>query len=498
MLLANLSFERKLQEDMSVFYADPYSYVMYAFPWGVKGTLLEEEEGPDQWQCDGLEAICEDITNNPYDAVRHATSSGHGVGKTAMVAWIVLWAMSTRPHLSGVVTANTFSQLNTKTWRELAVWHKLAINRHWFEWTAKKFCHVDHPETWFVAAEPNSEKNSEAFAGRHAKYVVQIYDEASAIPDPIWEVSEGATTTDRSIWLTYGNPTRNTGRFKSCFTTDAKRWRTRKVDSRTSKLTNKKLLEEWRESYGEDSDFFKVRVLGEFPRTTTMQFIAEADVETAIARKLPFEAYGLQPLVMGVDIARGGDEEGPLGDYGGDENVIVMRRGKKVTYLESFPGRGNLMHVVRKIQEVIKEHKPSNVFVDEAGLGYGVVDRLRELGYQIIGVNARKDPDDLKVYYDKRIEMWDRLRKWLYDADLPDDTKLKQELITPQFGHTTLRKRGELLILEKKKHTRSELGRSPDRADALAHTFYYEIASRSALSADNYDEGYYEPDEADL
>ena len=127
--------------------------------------------------------------------------------------------MSTRPHLSGVVTANTMSQLSTKTWRELALWYKRLINRHWFKWSATKFWHVEHPETWAVHATPNSEHNSEAFAGLHAKYVLMIFDEASAIPDKIWEVAEGALTDSDTeiIWLAFGNPTRSTGRFRECF-----------------------------------------------------------------------------------------------------------------------------------------------------------------------------------------------------------------------------------------------------------------------------------------
>src|SRR5688572_1977780 len=187
--LTNEEFEDGLLQDMERFYDDPYGFVMYAFEWG-KGEL-EDSNGPDTWQTDQLKRIRDHLQGNPDANLREAIASGHGIGKTAQVAWLVLWAMSTRPHLSGVVTANTMTQLNTKTWRELALWWKRAINRHWFKWSATKFWHVDHAETWYTSAEPNTEHNSQAFAGRHSKYKIIIFDEASTIPGKIYEVTEG-------------------------------------------------------------------------------------------------------------------------------------------------------------------------------------------------------------------------------------------------------------------------------------------------------------------
>ena len=253
-------WDADLTEDIAEFYDDPLGFVYYAFEWGE--GLLEGFDGPDKWQSEQLVRIGEKFQNDPETTIREAVASGHGIGKSALVAWIILWAMSTRPHLNGVITANTTTQLSTKTWRELALWHKRSINQHWFTWTATKFFHKQHPETWFCAAIPNTEHNSEAFAGLHAQHVLVLYDEASGIPDIIWEVTEGALTTPRAMWFVYGNPTRNTGRFRSCFAEDSRRWTNHQIDSRTAKMTNKKELQEWLEVYGEDSDFFRVRVKG--------------------------------------------------------------------------------------------------------------------------------------------------------------------------------------------------------------------------------------------
>ena len=478
MTIAALTAERKLQQDIAGFYEDPRGYVMYAFPWGEPGTPLEDETGPDIWQIDFMESIRDAIMADPLEPMRFATASGHGIGKTAQTAWIVDWYISTRAHSMTKVTANTSTQLRSTTWRELAHWHNLMINKHWFEWSATKFKHVDYENDWYAEAIPNTEKSSESFAGHHDFHMLTIFDEGSAIPDKIWEVAETAQTTPRSMFMVFGNPTRSIGRFKTSFTTDAARWNLMKVDSRNSKLTSKKLIEEWRQAYGEDSDFFRVRVLGEFPTTTTMQLIAEDKIDNAMSREIPEDAYRFMPLTMGVDVARGGDVDTGGGDYGGDMNVIALRRGRKLLMMEEFPGMGDILHVVRKVKDYINEHRPDIVYCDSVGNAAGVVDVLRNQGFDIVGVNAHTLPDKKEVYFDKRIEMWDRMKRWMETADMTNvqSRQLKEELVAAQFGHTRLQSRGELLILEKKKHITASLGRSPDKADALSHTFWDEVA----------------------
>ena len=211
---ASSRIDDALIEDIAGFYADPLGFVRYAYPWGEPG-LLEREPGPDEWQTSFLRKLGEKIAQglSIEGAIRMAIASGHGIGKTALIAWLVQWFMSTREFPQIVVTASTQSQLSSKTWREVAKWHRLLINRHWFNWTATKFAHVRYPETWFAAAIPWSENNADAFAGTHEKYVLIIYDEGNAIADRIWDTTEGALTTPGAIWLAFGNYTKNTGRF---------------------------------------------------------------------------------------------------------------------------------------------------------------------------------------------------------------------------------------------------------------------------------------------
>jgi hypothetical protein len=459
-VMTDAEFESALLDDMARFYDDPLGFVYYAFQWGV--GELSESDGPDVWQRDFLDAIGKKLRADPDANIREATASGHGIGKTAVTAWLCLWAMSTRAHLSGVVTANTMSQLSTKTWRELALWYKRAINRHWFKWSATKLWHVKDPETWFISAEPNTEHNSEAFAGRHAKYKIIIFDEASAIPDKIWEVTEGAMTDPRSIWCVFGNPTKNTGRFKDCFEHDKKRWGTRHIDARTSKMTNKAEFEEWIEAYGIDSDFVRVRILGQFPRFGAMQFISTEMVDRAMLGEIPYEAWCLLPIVFGVDVAR----------YGDDKSCIAVRQGRKLHEMRKYREL-NTMQLAAEIVACMKDYGAvAAVFVDGVGVGAGVVDRLQMLGHPVVEVCGGETAFDEVTHYNKTAEMWYRMREWLKGADLPSkDSELRLALIGREYYFDDK----ERIRLERKKDMKKRGLASPDEGDALAHTFAEEL-----------------------
>ena len=469
--LSQAEYESELADDLAEFYDDPLGFVMYAFPWGVKGGELEEFDGPDTWQEEQMLRVAEQIQENPRKTIRESIASGHGIGKSTEVAWIILWAMSTRPHLNGVVTANTTTQLSTKTWRELSLWHKRMINRHWFKWTATKFFHTEHPETWFCAAIPNTEHNSEAFAGLHARHVLLMYDEASGIPDVIWEVSEGAMTTPGAMWFVYGNPTKNTGRFRECFSSEKHRWNTQQIDSRDCKMTNKKELKEWVKTYGEDSDFCRVRIKGEFPRAGSMQFIRSDIVDYAMVWEAAYETYYLMPIVMGVDVAR----------YGEDKTIMIVRQGRKILEMVKFR-KISTMQTVAQVVRLIRQYSPAMTFVDVVGVGAGVVDRLHQLGHDVLGVNAGTSPHDGDVYYNKRVEMWDDMRSWLAaGADIPNDQELRSSLIGIEYGFTDA-KSGELMRLERKQDMKKRGLDSPDEGDALAMTFAEQVGEATQRS----------------
>jgi hypothetical protein len=455
-MMAHSQADIELIKDIGAMYADPLAYVRYVFPWG-EGHL-QGEEGPDQWQEDVLAEIGRRVIagQDTGDAIRMAISSGHGIGKTCLLSWIIKWFMATRDFPQVVVTANTQSQLSGKTWRELAKWNRLALDGHFFKHTATRFYHTSYPETWFANAVPWSEHNSEAFAGTHEKHVLVIYDEGASIPDLIWEVTEGAMTTQGAMWLVFGNPTRNTGRFRECFGRMRHRWFTRQIDSRTAKKANLQQIQQWIDDYGDDSDFVRVRVKGEFPRAGSSQFIGNDVVDNC--RRYVAMGYESQPKILSVDVARFGD----------NQTVMGFRQGRKVYGVRKFRGL-DTMQTAGHIADLINQHEPDTVVIDGAGIGGGVVDRMKQLGYaNIIELNGGTRPNDPITYYNKRAECWGLMREALREGlELPDDRELFDDLIAVEYGFTSKQQ----IQLEKKEDMAKRGLASPDTADMLAMTF---------------------------
>lgn len=443
------------------YYYDPLGFVYWVYPWGEEGPL-KEEEGPDDWQYSVLYTLGDELRKavsieEEKAALRVAVASGHGIGKSALVAWIIHWFMSTRENPQVVVTASTENQLTKKTWRELAKWKRLAINGDDFEWTATSYKNRYAPETWFASAIPWSEANPDAFAGTHEKHVLVIFDEASAISDVIWDVVEGAMTTHGAIWLAFGNPTINTGRFRACFGRFKHRWIRFQIDSRTAKKANKKEIQQWLEDWGEDSDFFRVRVRGEFPRAGGNQFISSEIVEAARRRSVEPSAYASRR--MSVDVAR----------YGDDQSVISRRQGRKLYPQKKFRGL-DTMELAAVVAKEAKEYKPNLIMVDGIGVGAGVVDRLRQLGFSVVDVQFGENPRETDLFYNLRAEAWAEMREWLKTADIPDDPELFEDLIGVTYHHKNKR---EVLQLERKEDMLKRGLSSPDCADSLAISFAY-------------------------
>lgn len=478
--------QEELIEELAQFSHDPLGFVLFAFPWGEPGSELEEAAGPEAWQVDLLEQVRDGLITLE-EALLFARTSGHGIGKSAMVAWLILWAMSTFPDTIGVVTANTENQLKTKTWVQVAKWYRLFIGRGLFKFTATAIFSVDpeHERTWRMDMVPWSERNTEAFAGLHNKgrRILVIFDEASAIPDQIFEVTEGALTDSDTeiLWFLFGNPTKNTGRFRECFEGGrfAHRWNHAAVDSREVSLTNKEQIERWIADYGEDSDFVRIRVKGEFPRVDSQSFISLERARSAVRRAIEDQVHW--PLVMGVDVARFGD----------DFSVIYFRRGRDGSSIPPILYQGlSTVELASRVSSTFLNVGAQIVFVDEGGVGGGVVDRLRQLGVPVHGVDFGRGPDGINEmdpqvrYANKRAEIWGAMRDWLEIGSIVDEVNgsevgLVAELTAPTYGHTIK----EAILLESKKDMRRRGVPSPNVADALALTFSLPVApvARNAL-----------------
>lgn len=467
--------EALLAEDMGRFFYDPLGWVMYAFEWGV--GELDGFTGPDDWQREFLTDWGEAIKRNNFDGVKPvaayqaATSSGHGIGKSALSSWIILFIMSTRPYCKGVVTANTSEQLRTKTWGELGKWRKRCITGHWFVYNNGKgnmnLYHAAHPESWRVDGQTCREENSESFAGLHAANSSPFYlfDEASAVPDKIWEVAEGGLTDGEPFWFVFGNPTRNTGRFRECFRKFKQRWRCRQIDSRQAKMTNKAKIEEWRSDYGEDSDFFKVRVRGMFPDASDAQFIPTSLTDEARRRVITERDVAHAATIIGVDPAYSG----------GDDAVIYMRRGLFAKKLWSGTKTTDDVVMAKRIADFEDKHQADAVFID---FGYGT--GIKSVGatwgrnWQLIPFGgASLDPQMLN----KRGEMYNSVKKWLQEGGALDEQETAEDLYSVEYRV----KLDGKIVLEPKEDVKERLGRSPGCGDALALTFAAPVMKRNRM-----------------
>jgi hypothetical protein len=217
------NWQESLVEWLALVRDDPLAFVLGAFPWGEPDTPLAKFSRPLDWQCEVLEYLRTGLLT-PHAAICRATASGHGIGKSALVSMIIIWAMMTFPDTKGVITANTETQLKTKTWAELGRWFNLCwFGREFFKLNATSLVSKDESRerTWRVDMIPWSKTNPQAFAGLHnsGKRQFMIFDEASEIEDIIWETAEGFLTDldAQRFWLAFGNPTKNSGRFREAF-----------------------------------------------------------------------------------------------------------------------------------------------------------------------------------------------------------------------------------------------------------------------------------------
>lgn len=469
-----------LAKEFAAYQHDPLGWVRIAYPWREPG-LLESEPGPEQWQADLLGHIGDSLEAG-RSPIRVAVRSGHGVGKSSLMGMVRGWSMSTMADTRGIVTANTGQQLVTKTLPEFSKWHHMQLNKGWFDGTMAYRYVLDeaHTQTWRFDAVTWAAENPAAFAGLHnaGRRIVVMFDEASEIPPVIWETTEGALTDADTeiIWLAFGNPTQTSGRFAECFGSGRGRWHGLEIDARTVRRTNKAQLQEWIEHYGEDSDFVRVRVKGLPPRAGSLQFIGHDLVDEAIKREAVPSIH--DPLVFGVDVARFGD----------DASVIARRRGYDGRNWPPLSFRGlDTMQLAARVASQAEADKPDAIFVDEGGVGAGVVDRLRQLGVGATGVNFGAAADSASLvaagaaaekYANKRAEMWGGLRNALRRGlCLPPLRELRDDLTGVQYGFDP----SGCIQLERKQDMKKRGLASPDFGDAYALTYAYPVMGSQAL-----------------
>ena len=431
----------------------------------VQSVLQAEPQG---WQKTALE----NIRDNDRVAIR----SGHGVGKTAFLSWVILWWVTTHYPCKVACTANSASQLEQVLWPEIYKWMQKMPKgfQAELEFKSDKVVLKNAPDS-FVVARTSRRENPEALQGFHSPNMLFIIDEASGVPDIIFTVGQGAMSTKGAKTVMVGNPTSGTGFFAEAFDGNG-RWATQTVSCEDADYVDPLFIEDMKRQYGEDSNTFRVRVLGLPPESDDDSLIPRHLVEAACQREV--DAMMVAPL-WGLDPAR----------YGDDRTALAKRRGNAlVEPVKSWRGKDTMETVGLVLAEYEATpfmDRPSEILVDSIGIGAGVVDRLRELGMPARGVNVAESPALGTRYQKLRDELWFRCREWFEarDCSMPDQEELIHELVSARFNILSSGK----FKAEGKDQMKKRGLRSPDLADAFILTFASQaVRASGSVSAFGY------------
>jgi len=395
---------------------------------------------------------------------RLSISSGHGIGKSTVMAWMLLWFLFCFKDSQIPCTAPTSDQMFDVLWKEVARWHSKMPEKckKMYDISNNYVRIVQRPETWFARAKTARKEAPEALAGIHGDYVMMLVDEASAVPDQIFVVAEGALTNENILLVLISNPTRLEGYFYDSHHNDSGNWQTFRFNSLDSPIVDNSYVDRMKEKHGEDSDEFRVRVMGEFPREDRMddkgwsRLVFDDELNSAL-QFIDEEAY-IGTRMMGLDVARGG----------GCKNVWVLRT-ENFAKVIAKSEISDIMDVASQTILLAKEYRVNamNVFVDDTGIGGGVVDRLHQLKFYCNGVQGAGRPDDMDMFVNKRAENFWGLKEWIRlggKLNKYDDWK---EALSLKYKAA---QRGKIIMMSKVEMAKNGIP-SPDTLDALAMTF---------------------------
>lgn len=422
---------------------DPVAFVQNVF-----------NANPDQWQTEFLEAIRD---NNRRISVR----SGHGVGKSTAASWAMLWYLLTRYPVKVVVTAPTSSQLFDALFAEIKRWVKEmppALSEL-LEVKSDRIELKPSPTEAFISARTSRAEQPEALQGIHSENVMLVADEASGVPEAVFEAAAGSMSGHAAVTVLLGNPVRSSGYFYETHNRLKDEWFTLHVNCEKSKRVSKEFVREMAIKYGEESNAYRVRVLGEFPLSDDDTMIPFSVVEQAMNRDIEVDPFAT--VIYGIDVAR----------FGSDKSALAKKKGGVITEVKRWKGL-DLMQLVGAIKHEYDsedvEDRPLSIYIDSIGLGSGVVDRLREMGLPAIGINVSEAPAMKNSYVNLRGELWGKMKNWLEQRScaLPKDDDLLAELTAPRYSFNSS---GKLRVESKDEMKKRGLA-SPDLADACILT----------------------------
>ena len=394
--------------------------------------------------------------------------SGHGTGKSTSASWAMLWYVLLRFPNKVVVTAPTSGQLFDALFAELKRWINelpdqlkpmLTVKSDRVELAAA-------PSEAFISARTSRAETPEALAGVHSENVLLVVDEASGVPEKVFEAAAGSMSGHAATTILLSNPTRSSGTFFESQTRLSGTYWTRRWSCVDSPLVSEEFVDEMRLRYGEESNAFRIRVLGEFPLADDDTIIPFHLVEAATQRDIELDEDA--QTVWGLDVAR----------FGSDKTVLAKRQGNVITEVNGWQGL-DLMQTVGRVKaeyDGLPSHlRPREIMVDVIGMGGGVVDRLRELNVPVRGINVAESPSMGDTYTNLRAELWFKMRGWLEQrgAKLPKNEQLIAELTSIRYSFASSGK----MKAEGKDDMRKRGLSSPDYADAVCLTLASDAAT---------------------
>ena len=409
---------------------------------------------PDPWQEELLDAV---QGKDRKISVR----AGHGVGKSAGASWVIIWYFLMKHPCKIVLTAPTSSQLFDALFSEVKSWIKKLPDglQELLEVTSDRIVLLSAPQDAFISCRTARAEQPEAMAGVHSDHVLLVIDEASGIPEKVFEAAAGSMSGESATTLMLGNPVRTSGTFYESHNRLKSEWTTMHVSCVDSPRVSDKFVQEMAIKYGEESSAYAVRVLGEFPKIDDDTVISMGLVEDAQNRDV--EMSELTPKIWGLDVAR----------FGRDRSVLAERQGTVINWIKDWKGK-DLMELTGLVNALYEKLPPSQrpveICVDSIGIGAGVVDRLRELGLPVKGINVSESPSMRGSYINLRAELWFRFKEFLEarDCKIPKDESLFAELVSPRYSFNSSGK----LKIESKDDMRKRGLPSPDKADAVILT----------------------------
>lgn len=451
--------------------SSPFDFVLEAFfrmtsdqwtPWDPSTPRPSViPDGPDLWQGN----LLKDVGKAKAGLMKRKFSvrAGHGVGKTTIEAWLILWFVLFHRDLKVPVTANSQDQLRDVLWAEIAKWHRQLppFLKELVEVSSERVLIKSSPNDAFAVARTAREERPEALQGFHAGTLAFFLDEASGIPDIIFEVAGGALSSD-DVWMfMFSNPTRLSGYFYRSNYQNRDSWNVYHIPCQHAVRVSDSYAADVAAEYGEQTNVYRIRVLGEFPLEEDNSVISLGLVEASIGREI---SHGDAAMVWGLDVARFGDDATALCKRWGGLLIEPTREWKKLDLMQTCG------IIAAEYRNTPIDRRPSSINVDVIGLGGGVVDRLQELGLPVHGINVGEAPatDDGR-YMRLRDELWFKAREWFYSRAvcIPKDDALISELVVPKYK---IESSGKIKV-ESKDEMKKRGARSPNRADALCLTF---------------------------